>query len=364
MILVGNGFYLPTALSVGGAAAEGTLISASDLGQVFNIQTDGTLAGGNNAMNVGDSLVVDIDDDGDFSDEASTTQTDNDRFTGSTITYADGSTSNATLELISLSDGTQAILVNGGAANRINSASDQIESITLGTFDNTFPNRYNQANFNNTITNTVVCFCKKTRVLTPSGEQEIETLAIGDEVITAQDGAQKIVWIGKRTLSTAQLVASPHLRPVRIRAGALGEGVPQTDLLVSPQHRLLAVSKIAERMFGQREIFFPAIKLVGAVGIEQEISFAPVCYVHILLEKHQVIFANGAPAESLLTGPNALRAITDKARQEIFEIFPELEGTEQAGRSARPTVRKQALVNKLLARHQKNGKELVPIEPM
>ena len=338
MILVGNGFYLPTALSVGGVDAEGTLISAGDLSQVFDIQTDGSLEGGVNAMNVGDSIVVDTNDDGDFSDETPTAQTDNDRYTGSTITYADGSTSNATLELISLSDGTQAILVNGGAANRINAASDQIQSITLGTFSNAFEDRYNQANFNNTITNTVVCFCRKTRVLTPSGEQEIETLAVGDEVITAEDGARKVVWIGERTLSTAQLVASPHLRPVRIRAGALGEGVPRTDLLVSPQHRLLAVSKIAERMFGQREIFIPAIKLVGTAGIEEEISFAPVCYVHILLEKHQVIFANGAPAESLHTGPNALRAMTDEVRQEILEIFPEVEDTEQVEDLARPTV--------------------------
>ena len=155
MILVGNGFYLPTALSVGGVDAEGTLISAGDLSQVFDIQTDGSLEGGVNAMNVGDSIVVDTNDDGDFSDETPTTQTDNDRYTGSTITYADGSTSNATLELISLSDGTQAILVNGGAANRINAASDQIQSITPGTFSNTFEDRYNQANFNNTITNTV-----------------------------------------------------------------------------------------------------------------------------------------------------------------------------------------------------------------
>ena len=274
-------------------------------------------------------------------------------------TYADGSTSNVTLELVTLSDGTQAILVNGGGANRINAASDQIQSITLGTFNTDFDNRYNQANFNNTITNTVVCFCAKTRILTPIGEREIGSLVAGDDVITAQDGAQKVVWIGKRILSTAQLVASPHLRPVCISAGALGENLPHTDLLVSPQHRILIVSKIAERMFGRRDIFVPAIKLVGADGVEQVNLVAPICYVHILLEKHQVIFANGAPAESLHTGPHALQALSDEARQEILEIFPELENTDEHAQPTRSTVRKQALVEKLLARHQKNNKELV-----
>ena len=92
-ILTGNGFHLTTALGVSGTAAQGTVLSASDLGQVVNIQTNGSLAGGIKAMNAGDGFVVDTDDDGSFADEALTTQTDNDRYSGSTVTYADGSTS-------------------------------------------------------------------------------------------------------------------------------------------------------------------------------------------------------------------------------------------------------------------------------
>ena len=55
--------------------------------------------------------------------------------------------------------------------------------------------------------------------------------------------------------------------------------------------------------------------------------------------------------------------MTDEARRESLEIFPELEDKEQVEDLARPTVRRQALVAKLLARHQKNGKELVLVEP-
>ena len=362
-VLSGSGFHLTIALSVSGTAANNTVLSASDLGQVVDIQTDGTTTTPNGQMNAGDSFVVDTDDDGNFSDEVSTTQTDNDRYINSTVTYADGSTStNVVLELVTLSDGTQAILVQDSGANLINAASDQILSITLGTFNTGQDNRYNQAVYNNTITNTVVCFCEKTRVRTPTGERMIGTLTAGDEVVTAQDGAQKIVWIGKRTLSSAQLVASPHLKPVCIGAGALGEGIPRSDLVVSPQHRILIVSRIAERMFGQREIFVPAIKLVGADNIEQLTSVAPVTYVHILFKTHQVIFANGVPAESLYTGPHALQALSDMARQEIFEIFPELEATGEAAPLAHPAIQKQALVSKLLARHQKNRKPLVLLE--
>ena len=358
-VLVGNGFHLTTAIGAAGSAANGTVLSATDLGQVIQIQTDGSLAGNNNQMHIGDSFIVDNDEDGDFSDEVATTQTDNDRFSGSTVTYADGSTSNVTLELVTLSDGTQAILLTDASIGGINAASAQIQSITLGTFNTTFDNRYNQSNFNNTISNNVVCFCETTQVVTPTGERMIGSLIAGDEVTTMHTGPQKVLWIGKRKLSSAQLVASPHLRPVRIRAGALGEGIPKTDLLVSQQHRILLVSKIAERMFGQREILVPAIKLVGADGVEQVASVAPITYVHILFEAHQIIFANGALAESFYTGPQALLALLDDARKEIHEIFPELENASQVTPHARQTIQRQALVNKLLERHQKNRKPLV-----
>ena len=112
-------------------------------------------------------------------------------------------------------------------------------------------------------------------------------------------------------------------------------------------------------MFGQREVFVPAIKLVGTDGIAQVTSFAPVTYVHILFEKHQIIFANGALAESLYTGAQAIQAMPDEAREEIFEIFPDLKATGQAAPLACPAVQKQAQVSKLLERHQKNRKQLV-----
>lgn len=360
--MVGSGFYLSTPLSVGGVAAQGTVLSAASLGQVSQIQTNGAIVGVGSTMNVGDSIVVDTDRDGLFSDEAATRQTDNDRYSRSIVTYADGSTTLVTLELVTLSNGTQAILLSDNTAAMVNAVSSSIKSITLGTFDRSFDNRFDQDNFSNILTNKVVCFCDDTLILTPTGERRIATLVAGDAVVTAKSGVQKIVWIGKRKLTTADLVAAPHLKPVRIRAGALGAGVPTSDLLVSPQHRVLLVSKIAESMFGQKEIFVQAIKLVGAEGIEQVTSVAPVTYVHILFEGHQVVFANGAPAESLYAGPIALLSLSEDARNEIFEIFPELQNGEQRVALAHPVVQKKSLVRALLARHLKNSKSLVLLE--
>ncbi|MGJ8609831.1 MAG: Hint domain-containing protein [Octadecabacter sp.] len=358
-VMTGSGFYLSTALGVSGTGAQGTVIGAGTLGQIYDIRTDGTNTPANSIMNNGDSITVDTDDDGDFSDETAVTQTDNDRYINSTITYGDGTTSLATIELITLSDGTQTMLVQDGYISAINTATAPIFSITLGTFNTTYNNRYHQGNFNNTITNTVICFSDETLIATPDGKRAIGTLTAGDMVMTADNGAQKIVWIGARTLSGADLISAPNLRPVRIRAGALGDGVPHVDLFVSPQHRILLVSKIAERMFGARRVLVPAIKLVTMAGIDQVAAIKPVTYVHVLLQDHNILFANGAPAESMYAGEEALRSLSPDARKEIFTLFPEFNNAQDPAPLAHKCVRRNADVQALLQRHKKNAKPLV-----
>lgn len=361
-VMVGSGFYLSSALGVSGTGAAGTVIGAGTLGQIYDIQTNAAVVGANAIMNTGDSIVVDTDDDGDFTDETATTQTDNDRYINSTITYGDGSTSLATVELITLSDGSQAMLIQDGYIADINAATAPILSITLGTFNTTYNNRYHQGNFNNTITNTVVCFRNDTLIATPTGERAIGTLRAGDTVMTADNGIQDIAWIGSRALSIADQITAPKLRPVRIPAGALGGGMPHSDLFVSPQHRILLESKIAERMFGSRKILVPAIKLVGMNGIAQVGEFDPVVYVHVLLDAHQILMANGAPAESLYTGEEALRSLSAAARAEIFALFPECKDAHNPAPLACKSVSRNGDVEALLLRHQKNGKPLITLD--
>ncbi|MDT9702188.1 Hint domain-containing protein, partial [Streptomyces sp. P17] len=91
----------------------------------------------------------------------------------------------------------------------------------------------------------------------------------------------------------AALAANPHLRPVRIRAGALGAGVPARDLVVSPQHRVLLRSGIARRMFGASEVLVAAKQLLALDGVELASDLDSVTYVHFLFDRHQIVQSEG-----------------------------------------------------------------------
>ncbi|MCT4333173.1 Hint domain-containing protein [Paracoccus sp. YLB-12] len=170
----------------------------------------------------------------------------------------------------------------------------------------------------------VVCFGAGTRIRTGDGEVPVEQLEIGSEVLTMDRGYQPIRWIGSQLLTAEDLSACPNLRPIRIRAGTLGPNQPERDLIVSPQHRVLIRSKLVSRMFGAKEILVAAKQLLGIEGVEIAEDLTEVCYFHFVFETHEVVFSNGAPTESLFTGPEALKALSPEARDEIMMIFPEL----------------------------------------
>lgn len=203
-----------------------------------------------------------------------------------------------------------------------------------------------------------VCFCAGTLIETEAGPRPIETLQAGDRVRTLDHGMQELRWIGRRTLSPEALRVTPNLRPIRIARDALGRGQPAQDLSVSPQHRILIRSTIAERMNGAREVLIAAKHLVGLPGIAMVPEVAPVTYLHMLFDGHEVIFANGAAAESLYTGAQALRSLGRAARDEIFALFPELARPGHQPTAARP-LPSGRFGRKLGERHLKNGKPLV-----
>jgi len=141
-----------------------------------------------------------------------------------------------------------------------------------------------------------VCFAEGTRILTARGEVEVERLQPGDLVATvAGEGppVQPVVWIGRRRIALAGHPQAAELAPVRIRAGALGPATPHRDLLVSPDHCLLLDGALV-----------PARLLVDGAGITVEASLAEVTYLHVELEGHAVLLAEGAAAESWLDAGN------------------------------------------------------------
>jgi hypothetical protein len=197
-----------------------------------------------------------------------------------------------------------------------------------------------------------VCFAAGTRIATPRGEVPAGALRAGDAVETRDNGVQVLRWIGQRRLSAAELARRPKLRPVRIAAGALGPGCPRRELVVSPQHRLLVEGRIAERMFGAPEVLVAAIHLTRLPGIAVDAAAEDVSYVHLLFDRHEIVAAEGAAAESLHTGPEALKALSPAARAEIAALFPDL-----ARPPARPLV-PGARARRLAARHAANRRAL------
>jgi hypothetical protein len=170
-----------------------------------------------------------------------------------------------------------------------------------------------------------VCFMRGTLIHTPNGTTLVEDLTVGDRVETSDHGLQSIRWIGSRKLDAIVLTANRKLHPVRITAGALDRGIPEQDLLVSRQHRMLVSSKRVRSISGEDEVLISAIKLTKCPGIYVDYDVKEVEYFHILFDEHQVIYANGAPSESLYTGKQALKSLLPKAYDEIVTLFPEIE---------------------------------------
>ena len=213
-----------------------------------------------------------------------------------------------------------------------------------------------------TLVNGVPCFVAGTLIATPDGDKAVETLAVGDLVCTQDAGAQPVAWHGTRHLDAKALALHPALRPVRIAAGALGAGVPQRDLIVSPQHRILVASDTTHRVSGTREVLVAAKHLVGLPGICVDMQANDVTYVHFLCPQHHVVFAQGAATESMLPGAQALRSLTPEARAEVLALFPELAFVGDPVASgpvpARPCLDGRRSRN-LAIRHYRSGKSLV-----
>jgi hypothetical protein len=131
----------------------------------------------------------------------------------------------------------------------------------------------------------VACYVIGTRIATPAGEAAIETLRIGDLVRTRNGEARAIKWIGRRFLADPP----PAARPIRIRRGALGAALPKRDLLVSPEHALFLDG-----------VLIPARHLVNAASILRDDAPGPLHYFHIELASHDLILAEGTPAETFL----------------------------------------------------------------
>ena len=181
------------------------------------------------------------------------------------------------------------------------------------------------------------CFTPGTLIVTPNGSVPVEDLRVGDRVITRDDGLQKIRWIGRATLSRADLAARPELRPVLVRRGALLDTLPDRDLFVSPNHRLLVTNDRTALYFEEREVFVAAKHLCIHAGIAQ-VDVCEVTYIHLLFDRHQVVLSNGAWTESFQPGDQTLPGLGEAQRSELLSLFPKLKTV--SGQKAFPAARR------------------------
>ncbi|MEJ2030931.1 MAG: Hint domain-containing protein [Maritimibacter sp.] len=180
--------------------------------------------------------------------------------------------------------------------------------------------------------NSVPCFVSGTLIATPDGEKPVEQLEPGDLVLTHDNGAQPVRWIGSR-----RIAAEGPLAPIRISANTFGQ---HRELLVSPQHRVLIRDALAELLFGDDEVLIAAKDLVNDLTVRPQVG-GEVEYVHILFDKHEVVFSEGLATESFLPGPQTTKSFERAVIEEICEIFPELDPATGAGypSSARRSLR-------------------------
>lgn len=173
----------------------------------------------------------------------------------------------------------------------------------------------------------VPCFTPGTAIATPKGEVPVESLKPGHRILTRDNGIQTVTWVGTKRLDFDELRAAPQLRPIKISAGALGDNMPERDMLVSPSHRMLIVSQLAELHFGQSEMLVAAQHMLAMDGAE--VADQPyVTYIHIMCQNHEIVLADGAWSESFQPADFTLKGFDAEQREELFGLFPELDTAE------------------------------------
>ncbi len=139
----------------------------------------------------------------------------------------------------------------------------------------------------------IVCYVRGTHIATPAGERRVEELAAGELILTASGAARAIKWIGHRHIPMISHRRKERAGPVRIQKDAFAPGVPHCDLLVSPDHAILADGAL-----------ICARQLINGSTIRRDLDLDSVDYFHVELVAHDILIAEGLEAESYLDTGN------------------------------------------------------------
>lgn len=163
--------------------------------------------------------------------------------------------------------------------------------------------------------NFIACFGPGTLIRTAKGQRPAESIKPGDLVWTRDNGDLPVRWVGTTTVSGTGTFA-----PVVFEPDAIGN---VEELVVSPEHRILVTSAMAELLFGQSDVLIAAKHLCDLPGVsirEQEM----IRYTHLMFDSHQVVLSNGILTESFFLSKNALMGLSKGQQQELLTLFPSL----------------------------------------
>lgn len=166
----------------------------------------------------------------------------------------------------------------------------------------------------------LVCFARGTMIRTPRGDVPVETLQVGDRVVTMDHGTQPIVWMASR----AVLFSSIEDTPIRVSADAFAPGQPYADTNLSPRHCLLRQNPSYELLFDTSEVLMAARDCINGVSIRRAPRSGAVEYHHFMCAGHEIVWANGMPCESFYPGKVARSSLDPIARSKLLALHPEL----------------------------------------
>jgi hypothetical protein len=169
------------------------------------------------------------------------------------------------------------------------------------------------------------CFAPGTRILTTAGETPVEDLRIGDIAVLADGATAPVTFIGHRQFDLKRHPRPEAVRPIKITAGALADGIPARDLTLSPDHALLLDGVLVQ-----------AKDLVDGIAITQDKTRLAIRYYHVELPSHGILLAEGAAAESYLDTGH--RGLFDNVK-DLKILHPDLMQMRREAESVAPLCR-------------------------
>lgn len=166
----------------------------------------------------------------------------------------------------------------------------------------------------------VPCFTPGTQIATRQGPIPVEDLRAGEMLLTRDNGFCPVLWVGHSHYKLSSANGGARLQPVMIKAGAFGDGVPQNDLVVSPDHQMLLTNRLVKGALPSVELLVPARCFLGRAGVvvapQREVEF-----VHVLMERHEILLADGAWTESYRPDSTVVRALPDLVREDLMSAL-------------------------------------------